>query len=433
MDINLLKQTLYQLYMEDAVLEAENEMNLYVEAVDKEDVYKINYYLRDHLQIPYVTNLLSKQKTRDAILEFTGKFIDEHSYQLSTAGPVHSFTFKEKEISFFYDLFQINTDKLLELYNQMVIETFYGKISLFYNGWVKHAPHKLLFTAILIESIQKDYTDMIECCEYLWAFCEYPIIYRIYFKTGVKEDVMNYTIEHLSSKFKIKVNNLNNLKQLLKYDAHSSVLSQIEKLKTGADHSYTDFMQRMRNQINSTFKNISHLYFENNEKNASQHTNTSQFDDGSLADQEGIMTNISQTVDNTVNKFISNGIINPIAKIVAENSQVDKDNLLGYINQILNSKDNKIYKFIENIITIYFNRNPTDLSPGSSEFLNFGLSLFRSLSGSKDELYQELKVILQYWMNDIINISQFYQRPGTISAYSRAIFNYMIFIINYYN
>ena len=48
-------------------------------------------------------------------------------------------------------------------------------------------------------------------------------------------------------------------------------------------------------------------------------------------------------------------------------------------------------------------------------------------------MYQEMKSIINYWMNDIIDIKQYYQREGTQIAYARAIFNYVIFMINYYN
>lgn len=432
--------SLYELYMQEYLDESfsnmmkyleKNNIDLYEAKSSKEGVYKENYYLRDNLQIPYVSKILDKRKNRDMLVAFVSNFLDTHSTQLSTSGPVHIFIFGDKETNFLYTMFGINEDTLISMYNSMVQEAFYGKISAFFNGWVKNAPHKILLTSMLIEGLQKGYQDVIECCEYLWAFCEYPIIYRVYWKTGVKEDVMNYTIEHLGSKFKVK--KVSNLQGLLKYDSHSSVVSKMNDLLTGADHAYTDFMQRMRNQINNTLKNISNAYYDNIELNATQHTNISSFDDGTLADQEGHITNIAQSVDKTLSKFNIGEINNPIAKIAADGSSVDKDNLIGYLNQIKSSKNNKLNKFIENIITIYFNKNPTDTSLGNAEFLNFALSLYRSIGTSKDPMYQEIKSILNMWMIDIINIDQYYSRTATIISYTRAIFNYMVLMINHYN
>lgn len=420
--------SMYDLFMEEYL---EEELEMYGFMEDKEGVYKTNYYIRDNLQIPYVSKTLAKRRVRDEIIEFVGSILDENSTKLSTSGPVYIITFSDKETNKLYEIFGINDQKVLEIYENMIQESFYGQISKFITGWVRNAPHKILVTAVLIEALQKGYDDIIECCEYIWAFCEYPIIFRKYFTTGVKEDVMNYTIEHLGTKFTIK--KVANLQAMLKYDAHSAVENKKEELISGVDNAYTDFMRRMRNQFNNRIKNIARAYFDNDENNASQHNKISQFDDGSLTDQEGSTTNIAQVVDKTINKFTSGGINNSMVKIAADGSNVDKDNLLGFINQIITTKNNHVDKLLENIITVYFNKNPTNTSLGSGEFLNFGLALYRSISTSKNEMYQEIKRILNFWMEDVINIRQFYSNSGTIIGYTRAIFNYIILMINYYN
>lgn len=406
--------------------------NIYTEAEEtKQSPYKINYYLQNNLQIPYITSTLAKKRVQDAIIEFTGSFMDVHSKELSTSGPVYMIQFGDKEVQPIYDLFDITSDKCVELFDKMVEETYYGKITKFMSGWVYNAPHKLLLTAILIEALQKNYEDIVTCCEYLWAFSEYPIMYREFWKIGVKEDVMNYTIEHLSLKYKIT--KFNSIQELLKYDAHSAVANKSDLLKSGVDNAYMDFMYRMRNQIKNKFKNIANAYFDNIEKNASQHNKDSEFEDGSKVEQEGHATNISASVENTINKYNINGINNALLKIAADGSKVDKSTLESFMNQINNRKGNKMNKFIENIITIYFNKNPNATNIGSGQFLNFGLALYKSISTSKDPMYQEIRQILNLWLYDIINITESYQNKSTIISYTRAIFNYIILMIHYYN
>lgn len=397
----------------------------------KDSVYKENYYFRDNLQVPFVSKILAKPRIQESIIDFTGRFMDDHANQLSTAGPVYIFTFGQKESQFFYDMFGVSADQIIQLYDAMIKETYYGKISAFISGWVKNAPHKILLTAILMEAIQRGYDDIVTCCEYLWAFSEYPIIYREFWKTGVKEDVMNYTIEHLGSKYKVK--QVKNLQELLKYDATSVVEFFSEALKVGADNTYIDLMQRMRNQIKSKMKNIAIAYYKNAEDNATQHNNVSTFDDGEIADQEGMTTNVAQVVDKTVGKFSTGDINSSIVRIAADGSQVDKGNLAGYLAQIYATKGNRMGKIVENIITSYFAKNPTNTSVGSGEFLSYGLSLYRSIGTSKDPLLKEIKDILNYWMYTVIDIKSQYQREATIINYTRAVFNYVILMINYYN
>jgi hypothetical protein len=205
------------------------------------------------------------------------------------------------------------------------------------------------------------------------------------------------------------------------------------RLKTGLDYQYIDFINRWRNQINATFKKISIEYYANDEKNASQHTKGGKLDDGTLADQEGHTSNIATTVENTYSKFLSSGVNPSIIRIAAEGNQVDKGTLTGFINQIFASKENRLYKFIEDVVTSYLSKNPTNTSVGSGEFFNFGLTLYRSIGTSKDPIFQEIRSILNLWMYDIINITNYYQNQGTIINYTRGIFNYMIMMINHHN
>lgn len=424
---------IYEDYMEDFLKEARQEMYDYLREAgkSKEDVYKINYYMRNNLQIPYVSEVLKKNRTQEEIIDFTGKFIDDHHKEFGTAGPVYNVVFGDKETSFLYNLFKIDKNILLEIYFKMIKETYINGVSKFLTGFIQQAPHKLLLTAILIDGLQNNYEDIVTCMEYLWAFSEYPILYRTYWSLGVKEDLMNYTIEHLGSKYQIK--KVGNLLGLLKYDATATVTVMKDTLTDGADHIYLDFTNGIRTRMNSKFRNISNAYYDNDKINATQHDKTTQFDDGSLADQDGIGTNIARTVDTTINKYITGDINVSLAGVAADANKIDKNNLIGYLNQINTSKGNMINKFIENVITIYFMKNPSADGISSSDFVSFGLSLYRSISMSKDEMYKKIRDILDHWMFDIINIKETYQREATVINYTRAIYNYMILMINYYN
>ncbi|MDE7346903.1 MAG: hypothetical protein K2N48_09235 [Muribaculaceae bacterium] len=423
---------MYELFMQEYLEEAMMEMNRYqgITETAKPGVFKENFYLRDHLQVK-ISPALAKPKNRDTIVEFIGKFMDEHSTQLGTSGPVYTFTFGEQQVQPLYEMFELTPDMLLEMYDKMVEETYYGKISSVYTGLAKSAPHKLMFTSMLIDALQNGYEDTVECCELMWAFSEYPILYRKFWQTGVKKEVMEWTIEHLGAKFQIK--KVSNLKALLQYDAHTSVVYMTDRLKEGDDSVYMDFMYRMRNQIKNKLKNISREYFAANEKGATQHSKSSTFDDGSLADQEGHTTLTAQVVTTTVNKFAVGGINAALARTAAQASKVDKDNLITYLNQIMSTKNNRLGKLVEDIITIFFLKNPTSTGVGSGEFVNFGIILFRSISTSKDPMYQEIHQILNSWMLDIVQIQKLYQRPGTISNYTRAVYNYIVFMIASYN
>lgn len=397
----------------------------------KEGVFKDNYIYQDELQYPHVRDVLAIQVNREKIVEFTGKFMDDHVDQLSTVGPVKTFTFADKETSFFYDMFNTSPEELMNLFNKVVEETYFGKIGKFQRGWIEHAPYKILLVAILIDALQNNYDDVIECCKYLWAFATYPIVYREFWKVGVREDLMTYSMEHLGAKYKFIQRKMKTIKDLLKYHADISVASWKDRLLTGADNTYLDFMNRIYNQIKNSFKNISREYYYNHDHNKTFHQKDSTFDDGKMAEQEGITTTMSQVIDNTMNKLLLDWSNNALLGAAAEASQVDKSTLTGYVNQIFTTKGNRVGDFVEGIITAYFEKNPSSgVGINKSEFMSFGLTLYRSL-GSAD--YTTLKDIMGLWMNTIINISNAYSSQGTIANYSRAVYNYMILMIAHYN
>lgn len=397
----------------------------------KDPVFKENYYLKEHLQTPLITPVLKSQKSRDEIIDFTGRFIDKHAQQLSTSGPVYIFTFGEKEVKPLYELFNVDGDMLLKLYREMTNETYFGKISKVYDGFFEKAPHKLLLCAILIDAIQNGYDDIRTCDEYLWAFTEYPILYRKSWSTGVKEDVMNYTIEHLGNKFKVK--KMKNLQELLKYDANKSVENKLDQLRIGTDNVYCDITYRMRNQFKNTLQNIADAYYKNSKDNATQHNNTTVFDDGELADQEGHTSQVAQIIDRICEKFATKEINSAMLKIAADGTKVDKGNLNGFIVSIYADKNNQLNKFIENIVGAYFLKYPGNSEIIAGEFLSFGLALYRSIGTSKDPVLQETKKIINYWMDDVINIHEYYNREATCISYTRGIFNYFILMINYFS
>lgn len=423
----------YEKYLREHQITDPDDMWILTESppIQKDGVFKENYYFRDHLQIPYISKKLESQVTRDKVVEFVGTFLDNNREALEAAGPTMKIRLTIEDAQPLMDIFGITGDQIITMFNEMVKETYYGKISKMFVSWSKNSPHKIFTTAMLIEGLQKGYEDIVECCEYIWGIIDYSPLFKKYFQLGVQKPLMDYTIEHLSTKFKVK--HVSNLRGLLKYDAHSAISYWTNTLMTGADSPYMDLMYRVRNQLKNTIENIAKAYYDNQKNNATIHTRDSQFDDGSVIDQEGINSNLAQAIDYTANKFASGSVNTSIAKICAEPYQLDKDNLIGYLNQIFTAKGNNLYKMLESIITVYFNKNPASQSLGTSEFVNYGLSLFRSIATSKDPMMNDIRQILNYWMFNIINIRQFYNREATISSYTRAIFNYVIFMINSYN
>ena len=425
-------------YIQEEIDQAYEEEKLYLENTS---TIRKTFYLRDNLQIPLVKPVLANKIKRDSIFEFTGAFIDANERQLMAPGPLENFVFSDKEIDFLYGLFNLNRETLFSMITNMFEVAYDGSVKYHRDkSLASEVPHKILITSIIIQALQNNDDELLNAGALLIGFSEYPIIFRKIFKF-VDKEIMLYTLSHLKNRFKIRSKNLTTVLAQIRYDAESSIDARKKELLIGMDIEYINFLNRVRGQMISPLKNIAKLYFQNHEDKKTQHTQISKHDDGTLADQAGYTHIMSSIIENTYSKFISNPIYSPIVNIITDRvdsdgnkkSVLDKNKFITYINQVFTTKNNKLFKFIENIITVYFQEYPSSTSINTGEFVNFGLGLYKRISTSKKPLFQEIRSILDFWMFDVINIKEYTQNAGTIINYTKAIFDYMILMIKYHN
>ena len=83
--------------MSDTYLIESYEQSLSDEIAYMESAAKVSYHLKETL-VPTVHKVLQSPKNRNAIIEFTGKFIDTNSEQLYAQGPIYSFLFVKNNL-----------------------------------------------------------------------------------------------------------------------------------------------------------------------------------------------------------------------------------------------------------------------------------------------------------------------------------------------
>lgn len=225
---------------------------------------KESYYLKEHLMVK-ISPVLAEEDNRKKVIEFTGKLISDHSTQLSASGPVDVLISGDKITPFLYELFNITGEELSQILNNMMVVAYEGDVKF---NIIRSLPYRLLIIAMIIEGLNKGYSDIVGCGEYMAIFTEYPLTFRRFWPKNVriKEDVMKYTIEHLSDRFIIK--RQGNLLGLLRHISHSAVNFHKDRLKREIDSEYVDFTNRLRNQLRASLRSIAEVYYNNLEKDA---------------------------------------------------------------------------------------------------------------------------------------------------------------------
>lgn len=402
----------------------------FISEAKKNPVYIENYIYQQELVLNKIRPVMKDPANREKLLDFVGGFVNDHIRELSTSGPVHMFIFGDKQTDFLYEFTNTTKEEILALFEKVIVETYGDKLSLPLVGLVKNAPHKLLVTALIVDALQSNYDDIAQCCIYIMGFADYPMVYRSSWKIGVNEEVMNYTIEHLQKKFKIKAKTLNNLLALIYYDMNKVFELCDEHLIVGADNSYVDYIYRARNQMKNTFQKIAEQYYANQKINATQYTVKDQNEEGIMLDQEGITSIMGNVVENVYTKLVTRGINKNLIKVAADSKgEISEAMLLGYVTRILDNKNNKIYEFIESLVMAFFDKNPTATSL-SYGFLNFAFGLYTSINRSKNPIYENITKIMDMWMFKILDIRKDYNRDATIINYRVAIYRYFIMLIN---
>lgn len=411
-------------YVSEMVEENElAEMEYMTEAVKA----KVTYTFMNQIQ-PLIDKTMNAKKV-DELISYIANFINANNAALFSPGPMKNFNFGAKDIEFVYSLAGgISQDEFKAMVNAVVIEA-YGKKMNF--AAISKAPHKLIIAAAMIWAIRNKNSDAAECLRLLGVLADYPMVFANYYRHGVREDIMAYTVEHLSSNL---IKKKGSVFGLLVHHGETCYNNFLERL-TGEvpDYIYFDYVNRIRNQINSSMRSIANAYYANHEKNATQHTKSDTLDDGNLAASEGLNTTISTIADNTYAKFNTSATDESVAKLMAQDRGVAADKLISYINKIMSTKNNQLFDLIESILILFFNSKPEDDSVGSAVFLAYGMALYRSIGTSKQPMESRINNILTYWMDDIIHIKEEYTRSDSIIRYRRCIFNYIVYMMKQYN
>lgn len=421
-------KSLYEIYLED---DNEMEMNNEIELTDK-GVNKNSSILKRKLY-PIIEDKLSDNKNIQSLLTFINNFISKNIEALSATGPIELIPFNNRNINQILNIFEIDETFLTDLCKEAEHNAFPNKA---YDVVMVNAgpEHKILFAGIAIYGLKHNNQNALSIASFLLAFAQYPIAFHQFWRLGVKQDVMEYTIEHLSNQFAIRKHP--NILSLMTYMTQLAIDTHKERLKTNMDHTYFDLGIRVKNAFYSSFTNIAKAYYKNYENNNTIHTQVDEYEDGNLSDVEGNMNNINEITNDIYNKFIINGIEESLVAVASRGTSssmsVDKVKLSSYLNTIKSHKDNKIKQFIESILYLFFNKfDLNDDAINSTQFLSYGINLYKSISLSKDEHSTNLKNILNMWV-DICGLRENISRDATIIAYKKAIFVYFILAIQKY-
>lgn len=383
--------------------------------------------LRDTIY-PYVeTTFKSNPNSVRAFNNLVAGFINRNIDKLTTSGPVYLIPFTDKDKEMYYKLFNItetelkaamkkhtsslNNSDFLLLSNNPIFSLFYFVIRYF----TLHPDRKSLNSALTI-----------------YALSAYPAIFSKYFKHGVNEAVMQYTIDNLTDKFLIK--KVDHILGLLVTSIQHSYDFLKVSIREGVDSDVVRFIQRIRNDHNSMFKKLMNVYMDNYRNNRTVVITNNQYDEDTpiIDEVDNATTEVNNAITKVLLPIVQNGVDVTRAEAAARMAGISISDCRMFLINIINDKNiDLLQKFIESLLFLYiYEGRKTVRDVRSSYFLSWSASLFKK-TNSKNPNINKINEILNIWAENSGVYAKFKREASRIN-YKKAIFFYVVLSIQKY-
>lgn len=181
---------------------------------------------------PLVAKGLCKKENTMKLKNAVGEYLDRNNDKLTTIGPINRIIFSDADMNALYEAIEVDPQ---------TIKIFIKKSPVIKSQWqIMNNPfNSAISMAIRYYKVNKN-DEMVNILLVYLTLSMYPSIHFKYFKFEPNENIMNYTINNLSNKFKIK--QLGTIYAALLDTTQVCYNSNTEKIVRGADKDIIDFI-----------------------------------------------------------------------------------------------------------------------------------------------------------------------------------------------
>lgn len=261
----------------------------------------------------------------------------------------------------------------------------------------------------------------------------YPSLHYKYFKYGTNNACMQYTINNLSDKYKIK--QLKSLWATLTDSVSTAFQLHEKNIITGDDVAYVKYIQDVHTRMNSLLKNIAAEYYKNYESQRFLETEYENFDEESYHEAESNSYDIERITNNVVVHLVTHGADMKLVELSAKSSNVSINDMRTYTNALINSDHRQdIRTVVESILFLFlFNddgeRHSVD-QVRTNEFMLYCLKIYKR-SNTTNKNIIKIKAILDKWIDEI-GVKKTTSRQATILSYKKALYTFCVLSIEKY-
>lgn len=258
----------------------------------------------------------------------------------------------------------------------------------------------------------------------------YPSIHFKYFKYGVNEACMTYTVNNLSGKYRIKQEG--NLWNIFTKMMETMLELHEKNLIKGDDKAFVRYIQDAHTRINSLIQNIAGEYYDNYENQRFLSTEHESFEEDDYYEADSNSYAIERITNKVVTSLVVNGPDMKLVEMSAKMNDVSVNQLRNYVSTMINEKQrDDIKKIVEALLFLFlFNKDGETHSPrdvGTNDFLIYCLKVYKK-SNTNDDNIKTIKTILDKWLVDLGLLDKTTNKP-TINNFRKALFTFFVMTI----
>lgn len=370
---------------------------------------------------PKVEQAFTSKETQRKFSAIVASYVDRNVNRLSTAGPSKRTLFSDMERNKVYDL--VNFDP--KTCKAIVKQSNYIKAS-----WkIVNDPFNLVMMMILRYAKLNQLDQINQLAVTYLTLSMYPSLHYKYFKFEPNEAIMQYTINNLSNKFKVK--QVGNILQALVDTTALADKTYDKNIRHANDKELTDYINAYKTRLNSLIKKIRDAFEKDYRSGNYMNTERDNEDENDFKTSDSNSLLIQRIVDQVVLKLSVNGPDSRIVDISAKMNQVSVNETRNTLNQLTQNKDESINirALCESILYLYlFNGENHVNDLNGSKFLTFCLAVYKK-SNTNDENVIKVKSILDTWIEKYSETYRKTQRVATLNNFRRALYTFFVFTL----
>lgn len=370
---------------------------------------------------PKVEQAFTSKETQRKFSAIVASYVDRNVNRLSTAGPSKRTLFSDMERNKVYDLIDFDP----KICKAIVKQSNYIKAS-----WkIVNDPFNLVMMMILRYAKLNQLDQINQLAVTYLTLSMYPSLHYKYFKFEPNEAIMEYTINNLSNKFKVK--QVGNILQALVDTTALADKTYDKNIRHANDKELTDYINAYKTRLNSLIKKIRDAFEKDYRSGNYMNTERDNEDENDFKTSDSNSLLIQRIVDQVVLKLSVNGPDSRIVDISAKMNQVSVNETRNTLNQLTQNKDESvnIRALCESILYLYlFNGENHVNDLNGSKFLTFCLAVYKK-SNTNDENVIKVKSILDTWIEKYSETYRKTQRVATLNNFRRALYTFFVFTL----